>query len=274
MSHLTGLIHLLACREGTVSLPPFLADYFLFHFIVARTVLNLESIEKAIKSYSPQSTCRTSRSSTSKLLQEEVSDCSSPTADIKQLLSSEHASEMTIILLQRMRSVDLHEINAYSGLSGGLLLLINQITDLEYPSDGQKIADHNREAFVTKIVLENFDQYAPRDLLPATRFQISASAEIYRLGCLLYLHQKFTSIRAHTAVRMTSLIPLFSETQVLDLACRILTHLEDNPSLTKTVANRLWPLFMAGCSANDEFLRVRVLGLFKRVESDKRFWVS
>ncbi|KAF2163444.1 hypothetical protein M409DRAFT_26057 [Zasmidium cellare ATCC 36951] len=179
---------------------------------------------------------------------------------------------MTLTLLQWMGPTDHFQINTYTGLTSGLLLLINQITDLEYPSNSKLVADHHRIAADIKTSLEGLRQDVPPNLLFSTTVQLSASAEAYRLACLLYLHHKVASIRARIAVRTTSLSPLFSQSEVLHLTSQILSLLEDNPGLTRTVANRLWPIFMAGSSANDDFLRLRVLNLFEQIEKDRRFW--
>ncbi|KAK4501121.1 hypothetical protein PRZ48_006927 [Zasmidium cellare] len=165
VNHLTGLMHLLARREKAVPLPPFLVDWFLFHFVVDRTVLDIAHLERAMKTYTEQHTNTDASTSPYDVAQDDDKDHSALETNLDSFMSSGHLSEMTVTLLQWMGSVNLHQINTYTGLSGCLLLLINQITDLECPSNSREATVHHRIAAGIKTLLEQLHQDVPPNLL-------------------------------------------------------------------------------------------------------------
>lgn len=166
---------------------------------------------------------------------ETVSYYASQPSHLRSYLLSNDGSAITKALLQWMGSTDLCEINTYPGLSNGLLLLINQVADLDYVHSVHEIAEHNRKTIQIRKWLENYNQHASDGLRPTTTLQVCAIGETYRLGCLLYLHHRVTSIRARISVRTTELDVLFSEPEIVELANRIVTQLEDKLFLASTL---------------------------------------
>ncbi|KFX97636.1 hypothetical protein V490_02686 [Pseudogymnoascus sp. VKM F-3557] len=189
--------------------------------------------------------------------------------DSKSSLSC--TSQLTGILSSWMTKNALDEVDTYSGLSNSLLLLINRIADLETPSSKADFGELCHEVSILRTALESLNQRIPQDLDPITSSQVSISAEVYRLASLLFLHQKISLTCGRVPFRTNALQAPFSDSEIYDLVCHVLEDLENNPNLTERASIPLWPLFIAGCSADDEFLRIKVLKIFRRTETLQRF---
>ena len=193
------------------------------------------------------------------------------------LLNHTYASstriQLTNVLSAWMSEDTQDEIDTYTGLGTTLLLIINRISDLQMPYKNKQILLHQKEVKILKATLQGLHQKVSPDIGKSHASQIFTSAEVYRLASLIFLHQKVAMIRSRVGRRI-SCDNLFSETEVLDLVNQIIVHFMSTPELTKTASIPLWPLFIAGCSAGDDNLRVQVLEVFDRAESRHRFGVS
>lgn len=275
MKHLSGLMHLLILKGSSARavLPSFFTQYFSFHYILARTVLCMQSMDSAILEASQTlETCAQKNDlEHNGLHRESLPDTESPN-DPRSTLDIEN-SAITIALSRWMDDANRNEINTYKGLSDSLLLLINQITDLQIPTSRQDICNHYKNTSMLKKSITQLPQQPPANVEPETRWRLCASAKVYQYACLLYLYQKVASIRASIPVRTMTLNPLFSDMEVQTLVDDILELCETNNALLTTAAVPLWPLFIAGCSTVDELARVRTLSLLKQTENLKRFGV-
>lgn len=252
----------------------FFVDYFLFHLVIARTVSTLEDVSSTFQSQMQQHTPEIEADCHTNSIGTENPRPPAPLSSLEELLLPSSPSKMTTVLFSWIEERDLYEINTYKGLSDGLLLLINQIADLGFPANKAEIPKHHQDAVALRDSLERLQQRPPPHLEPFTIHQVSATAEIYRLASLLYLHHKVALIRSRITTRTSALTPLYSEPEVCSLLDRLLETFEATPDLTMLAAIPLWPLFIAGCSAEEEDSRVRVLGIFACAESYARFGVS
>ena len=276
MKHLAGLLHLLKQQERSslTDLSSFCVEYFLFHFVLARTVFCIKDLESVLINTSACQEAGDDLLYSTDGLQTTYPESSFQVQGLDSKSSLNRALQVTGVLSSWMIKSALDAVNTYSGLSNSLLLLINRITDLKTPSSKTDLAELGREVSILRTALESLDQRVPRDLDPITSSQVSISAEVYRLASLLFLHQKISLICGRVPFRTNALRPQFSDSEIYDLVCHVLEHLEKNPNLTKTASIPLWPLFIVGCSVDDEFLRTRVLKIFHRTETLKRFGVS
>jgi hypothetical protein len=167
------------------------------------------------------------------------------------------------------------EIDPYMGFSNRLLLLINEISDLVLVG---KAAD-NQAIFTSKArrlksSLDNLQQHLPEfqasssDLAPR-KMAISATAETYRQGAVVLLHQILS--QPHPAASISSHVIIHAKElqgAIHSILHTIDTHLED---MIHTAALPLWPLFLAGCCVDKEEQRMTALRLFETTEQRKRF---
>lgn len=183
-------------------------------------------------------------------------------------------STSTSWLSLQMPLESMDDIDPYMGFSNGLLLLINEITDLVRlgkGTDDQAICVARARRLKTS--LENLHQRLPESPTlgadsPKRRLAVIATGETYRLGALVLLYEIFS--QSFPAALAATHVITNSELQetIQSILRTIDTHLDD---MIHTAALPLWPLFLAGCCVDHEEGRVLALRLFEAIEQPRRF---
>lgn len=231
--------------------------YFAFHLVLAKTT------------FRPDETDSTEAQTGSPI--SPTSDDQTHTGQLSEDPDNLAISPSTTFLSVHMCEDSMDEIDPYMGFSNRLLLLINEISDLVLVG---KAADNHtiftNKARRLKSSLDNLQQHLPEFQASSSRkMAISATAETYRLGAIVLLHQVLSqphpaaSISSHVIIHVKEL-----QGAIHTILDTIDTHLED---MIHTAALPLWPLFLAGCCVDKEDQRMTALRLFEVIEQPKRF---
>lgn len=167
-------------------------------------------------------------------------------------------------------------IEPHQGFSNSLLRLINEICNIRnFAGTG---AAHDESLMAVKVSgietgLDNLRQEVPQSLLagwkkqqPAEILTIKATAEVHRIGALLFLDETCALYCPEVVPRSREMREILGG-RIIELALNIdLDHV--------TAAYPIWPVFIAGCLVSDEDRRLRILKIFDRIEKIKDFRVS
>ncbi|KAF2151519.1 hypothetical protein K461DRAFT_280304 [Myriangium duriaei CBS 260.36] len=288
ITHLYGMQKMLEYAKKLSSHPQndslhrFFNRYFAFHWVLARTAFTL-----------PQTPPLNRKSdSGTRLL------TGPPDNDTGSRRPSLYA--WTEYLSSNLPWEDMDQIDPYMGMSGSLLLLINDIAEVfqvtVLPGDSQHGNQHQNmlRAKLSRLKksLTSIQQIRPsvyqasagnRDARALSN--ISAIAEAYRLGALLFLYAVSSSKLIRMEIWRSDIEGndeisdedednnenKFSK-QSDSLVDDILTLInQEFRTMSQSAALPLWPLFLAGCFATDDSHRMSVLSIFDRLERLQRF---
>ncbi|ETN38053.1 uncharacterized protein HMPREF1541_07676 [Cyphellophora europaea CBS 101466] len=231
------------------SLERFFTQYFVFHLVLAKTTFHTDDIglggdSNACKGNSQQLASEPLPKTDGELDR----DFSSPSAAfISAYLSSSK------------------EINLYMGFSDALLLLINEIAELSVQTPRVIIARQIKrrlDKLVQEIPLLNGSIVVGRE-----RIAILATAETYRIGALLFFHEVLRNSQLGSDV----VNEVFKPSERAAYITSILNLVDSNPDVHHMACLPLWPLFIAGCCADDDLERVKTLMIFELMEKQQRF---
>ncbi|KIX04189.1 uncharacterized protein Z518_07743 [Rhinocladiella mackenziei CBS 650.93] len=267
VKHLDGFRRLIHRRQRLAGgnslrrndLESFFIQYFAFHLVLAKTAFRVEESGLDSAHVSPKLSTKTL--------------ASAETGEVSMALNSFTSS--TSFLSLHMDLDSLHDIDPYMGFSNSLLLLINEVADLASTSSSPDSQDNFATATVLRLKasLDELQQCLPESAmlnmsLVTRRPAFTSTAETYRLGALLLLHE----------VLMNSYSGSLAYNQVFQPADKhqythsIIQLIDENlECMISTAVLPLWPLFLAGCCVDNEEERMTALRLFELIEHRKRF---
>ncbi|EXJ94142.1 hypothetical protein A1O1_02535 [Capronia coronata CBS 617.96] len=268
-----GLLHRHRRKLANVSphswnMQQFFVRYFDFHLVLAKTTFRVDEGDSNADLSHPivGNTGSESTSSRSELYH-------GPDHTRQDHDDAPNFSSSTSSLSLHMPLDSMDDIDPYMGFSNGLLLLINEITDIgpmaSRTGDQARATIHARRL---KTSLANLHQRLPESAVSSDmvtrRRAFVATAEAYRLGAIILLHEVLS--RSYPAV--SAPCHVITKPELDDAIQSILqlidTRLED---MIDTAALPLWPLFLAGCCVDLEEDRMTALRLFEVIEQRKRF---
>ncbi|KAI1387989.1 uncharacterized protein F4822DRAFT_298391 [Hypoxylon trugodes] len=294
-SHIVGISGLLDACQGQASRSPghetllqFSQQYLMYHLVMAKSTLHVDGVIPNSKS----------------ILSRLIGVSSSPTRNRDDRdgvheraprnstsVNEEPEERIEPCLASFFLDNELDEIDTHQGFSNRLLLLINDICDLRDSECSGKAGDANADtsALERRVIqiqsqLECLTQVPPKSVLQSSRDRredyqtqpllnefhkrrlelITMTAETNRLAALLFLDETCGTHFPHIIPRCRKSRPDFIQ-KVLSL----IQDICDTGPITAALP--IWPVFVAGCMASSDDIRLQVLEIFDKFQRQKKF---